>query len=181
MDAPLMYLRMVRDTIRGNPGAYFCAQGTDSLGAWPSYDDLKGPQWADWVYNTFQKKIAPGTSGDFPVVHLNPETDNIAWQMSMLRHWRAHAPRRTTVWTPVAHKAEIFKSVAWEIADLNIIVGPQCYVGNMERVESANEIQAWQRIGIPRQQIMPFLDAEQLGHWWGEEGGAIAFTQARLP
>lgn len=177
----LPYLKEVRNRIRGNPGAFFCAQGSDSLGPWPSYDSLTGPEWADWVYETFQKKIAPGTSRDFPVVHLNPETDDVQWQMTMLRRWRARSPLRSTVWTPVAHKAEIFKAVADEIGNMNIIVGPQCYVGNMERVESSNEVQAWQRVGIPRTQIMPFLDGENLGHWWGEEVGAIVFTQNRLP
>lgn len=177
----LPYLESVRNKLRGNPGAFAAAQGEDSLGAWPSYDDLTGEEWADWVYELFQLKVAPGSKGDFPVVHLNPETDDVDWQMSMLRRWRARSPRRTTVWTPVAHKANIFQAVGTQIAALNIIVGPQCYVGNMDRVESSNEIQAWQRIGVPREQIMPFLPADDLGEWWGEEVGAIAFIQSLLP
>jgi len=183
---PLEYLNGVRLKIGGpfkmsNPGAYFCAQGTDGLGAWPSYNDLSGEEWADWAYDLLQKKIAPGTSGSFPCAHLNPETDDVDWQLAMLRRWRDHSPKRLTVWTPVAHKANVFRAVGWELAALDIVVGPQCYVGNMERVESSNEVQAWVDIGIPAKRVWPFLDAADLGAWWGEIAGAVVFTQGRLP
>lgn len=180
-DKPLEFLRAEKLKLGGNPGAFFCAQGVDSLGAWPHWNTMSGPAWADWVYETFQKKIAPGTSGSFPCVHLNPETDDVPWQMGMLKRWRAHAPKRMTVWTPVAHKASLFRDVGWEIAALDIIVGPQCYVGDMERVESANEMQAWVDIGIPAKKVWPFLDGAALGAWWGEIGGAVVFSQQRLP
>jgi hypothetical protein len=178
---PLDYLKEVKAKAGGNPGIFLCAQGTDSLGAWPSYRDLTGKEWADWAYNMVQNKIAPGSSGTFPVVHLNPETDDVEWQLAMIKRWRQRSPRRTTVWTPIAHKAEIFQLAGKAIATLGIIVGPQCYVGNMERVESENEVQGWLRAGFPRTQIMPFLDGAELGHWWGEEVGAIVFSQVRLP
>lgn len=179
---PLEFLRDVKTKTAGNPGAFFAAQGTDSLGPWPHYNTMSGPAWADWAYDLLQKKIAPGTSGSFPCAHLNPETDDVAWQMGMLKRWRAHSPKRLTVWTPAAHKANVFRDVGWEIAALDIIVGPQCYVGaNMDRVESANEVQAWVDIGIPAKRVWPFLDGAALGAWWGEIGGAVVFTQGRLP
>lgn len=177
----LDYLEKVRDQLGGSPGAFFCAQGSDSLGAWPSWRTTTGPEWADWVYDTFQNHIAPGTAGAFPVVHLNPECDDVTWQMTMMKRWRMRSPRRYTVWSPVGHKAPIFKAVAGQIVQHNIIVAPQCYVGNMERIESANEVLAWAQIGIPVTKIQPFLDGATLGHWWGEVGGAIVFSQNRLP
>ncbi len=181
LDNPLEYLKAVRGQLGGNPGAYFCAQGADSLGSWPGPSTMSGPAWADWVYETFQKKIAPGTSGAFPCVHLNPENDDIQWQMAMLKRWRARAPRRMTVWSPVCHKAPLYVDVAAQIAQMNIVVAPQAYVANMDRVESSNEVLAWAAIGIPTRLIYPFLDGRTLGLWWGEIGGAVVFTQSRLP
>jgi hypothetical protein len=178
---PLEYLKDVKAKIGGNPGAYFCAQGADSLGPWPSHSVLSGSDWADWAYDLLQRKIAPGTSGAFPVAHLNAETDDIDWQMAMLKRWRSHAPRRLTVWSPVAHKATLFRNVGWKIAALGIIVAPQCYVGpNNDRVDSANEVQAWVDIGIPAKNVWPFLFGTQLGAWWGEVSGAVIFTQGQL-
>ena len=183
-DLALQYLNHVRDQLGGPSGAYFCAQGADSLGAWPSWQDHTGPQWADWVYEEFQKKIAPGTSGNFPVVHLNPECDNPQWQVAMLKRWRVRSPRRYTVWSPVGHKAELFRNVASAINESNVYVAPQCYVATeedpMARVESSNEVLAWASIGVPLTRIQPFLDGEKLGHWWGEVGAAIVFSQNRL-
>lgn len=177
---PLVYLNDVKTRL-GGAGAYFCAQGQDSLGAWPSHNAMTGVEWANWVYDTLQKQIAPGTAGGFPVAHLNPETDDVGWQVAMLKRWRARSPRRTTVWSPVGHKANVFRSVGPQLAELGIIVAPQCYVGNMERIESSNEVLAWIDIGIPAKNIWPFLDGAELGHWWGEVGGACVFTQGRLP
>lgn len=178
---PLEFLKNVRDELGGPSGAFFCAQGVDSLGAWPRWQDVTGPEWADWVYDTFQKKIAPGTAGNFPIVHLNPETDDVIWQMAMLKRWRARSPRRWTLWTPVTHKANVFRSVGYQLAELGVIVGPQCYVDpGMQRVESANEVAAWVDIGVPVANVWPVLDGADLGHWWGEVGGAVVFTQGRL-
>lgn len=178
---PLEYLKAVRDKTHGTAGAYFCSQGSDSLGTWPSHLLLSGPEWADWAYNLLQKTIAPGTSGGFPVAHLNPETDDVEWQLSMLQRWRARSPKRVTVWSPPAHKATVFTDIGYKLAAMNVIVSPQCYVGEpMERVESANEVLAWAAIGVPTRQIQPMLDARTLGHWWGEIGGATAFTMGGL-
>lgn len=178
---PKAYLERVRDQLGGPSGAYFCAQGEDSLGAWPSWKTTTGPEWADWVYETLQQKIAPGTSGQFPVCHLNPECDDLTWQVSMLKRWRVRSPRRLTVWSPVCHKADVFRAVGGTLSALGITVAPQCYVANMDRVESSNEVLAWIAIGIPPERVWPFLDGATLGHWWGEVGGAVVFTQGRLP
>ena len=182
LDKPLEYLQDVQAKTGGNPGAYFCAQGTDSLGAWPSFRTMSGPTWADWVWSIFWGKLAAGTSGAFPCAHLNPETDDVDWQIGMLSRWRAHAPKRLTVWSPCAHKANLFRSVGWKLASLNIIVAPQCYVGaTNERVDSANEVQAWVDIGVPAKRVWPFLFGSQLGAWWGEVNGAVVFTQGQIP
>ena len=179
---PLEFLKGEKTKYGGNPGAYFCAQGTDSLGAWPSHNAMSGPAWADWAYDLFWHKIAPGTSGDFPCAHLNAETDDVDWQIAMLKRWRAHLPKRLTVWSPVAHKATLYRAVGWKLASLNIIVAPQCYVGpDNERVDSANEVQAWVDIGVPAKRVWPFLFGSQLGAWWGEVNGAVVFTQGQIP
>jgi hypothetical protein len=178
---PLAFLKDVRDKAGGPSGAYFCAQGADSLGPWPRWQDMTGPEWADWVYDMLQHHIAPNTSADFPICHLNPETDDVGWQMAMLKRWRSRSPRRWTLWSPLVHKAPLYRSVGWEIAKLGVYVSPQCYVGQMERVESSNEVLSWIDIGVPAKRVWPMLDAAALGHWWGEMGGAVAFTQGTLP
>lgn len=177
---PLQYLARVRNSL-GGAGAYFCAQGADSLGAWPSWRTTTGPEWADWAYDLLQHKIAPGTSGSFPVAHLNPECDDVSWQLAMLKRWRTHSPKRFTVWSPISHKANVFRPVGPELAKLVDVVAPQCYSGAMERVESSNEVLAWISIGIPPLKVWPFLDGAALGQWWGEVGGAVVFTQGRIP
>ena len=177
---PLDYLKDVKAKTSGNPGVYYCAQGSDSLGAWPHWNTMSGPAWADWVYE-LHRSIAPGALGAFQI-HLNPETDDVEWQLAMLKRHRRHFPKCLTVWSVVAHKANIFRAVGWKIAALDVIVSPQCYVGlNMERVESENEVLAWVDIGIPAKRVWPFLDGEKLGAWWGEVGGAVVFSQGRLP
>lgn len=176
----LEYLKSVQ--AKGfQPGVYICSQGSDSLGAWPSAKTLSGPEWADIAYDWVQKKIAPGTSGSFPLVDLNCEVDDPAWILAMGARWRQHSPRRFTSWSMCAHKYPLFKDSSVQIGVLFNLLKPQCYEGAMQRVESASELDGWQSIGIPRERIAPMLDGAQLGDWWGSNaGGATAYTQGRL-
>lgn len=134
--------------------------------------------WADWAYDTVQHKCAPGTSGDWPRVDLNYEHDDPVWLLDMLSEWRRHSPHRTTAFVVQAHKADVYASIAVELALLHVTVKPECYQGaNMQRVESGGEVLAWQQKGVV---VEPMYDASQLGAWWNE-ASATAYTQGRLP
>jgi hypothetical protein len=171
---PLAYMTLWRKKLNGSSiGIYFCDPWQ-----WPgiSMDPVK---WADWLYVTVQMSIAPGTFGDFPRVDLNYEQDDPAWILAALRQWRKHSPRRTTAFVTQSHKASVYTTIAHALTELNITVKPECFVGSqMERVESAAEVLAWQMIGVKR--VEPMLDGSQMAAWWNQ-APATAFTQGRLP
>ena len=168
----LQYLRQVKTP---RVGVYFC-DPHQWLGTAPT--DPKA--WADWASQTLQKTIAPGTAGDWPRVDLNIEMDDPAWLLAALKRWRWHQPHRTTAWNVQNHKADLYAGVAADIAKLNIKVKPECFGGNMTRVESSGEILSWENVGIPPHLLEPMLDGSQLGMWWEHEDLTI-FTMGRLP
>lgn len=176
--ASLPYLQKVRAQF-GHAGIFLCSQGQDNLGSWLPAGTTTPENWALWANNLVQKAIAPGTGGDFPRVDLNLEAEP-AWVLSTLQAWRKHQPRRTTFLSVQAHKATLFKSLVPQLVELGVVVRPECYVGSMQRVESANEILAWADAGYPLSMIQPFLDGASLGAWWGEHGACV-FTQGRIP
>lgn len=140
---------------------------------WPETENLDGHGFAEWT-DAQLKRI--GWLGN-PGVHLNDETHDCLRISALLRRWRELRPRRRTLWTMEAHQSDFFLPIRDAIKQSGVDVGPQCYVRDMERVESAYEVQAWSRI-VPLVRIFPFLDAAQLGHWWDN---AVAYTQGRLP
>ena len=109
-------------------------------------------------------------------MHLNCETHDTNWVKAMLAAWRVLRPTRVTLWTMEGNQFNLFSSIATEIVASNVFVGPQAYLGDMTRIESAHEVDGWARI-VPFSRIRPFLDAAQLGKWW--EG--VAYTQGRFP
>ena len=141
---------------------------------WPGPPTNPGA-WADYAYDLVQRKCAPGTSGSFPHVDLNYEQDNPAWLVAMLQRWRSHEPKRVTSWVVQARKAPIYSAIVPTLNKLGITVKCECYVGNMERVESSAETEAWRAAGATR--VFPMLDGAQLGAYW--QGSA--FTMGRLP
>lgn len=150
--------------VTSSPGIYFCSQGD----GWPGSSKTAPKVWAKWAYEKTQQ-IA-GDDKTLKVI-LNCETHDVQWVVSMLKAWRSHSPRRDTLWSPEGHQAELFRGVKLP----NVQVGPQCYVGNMQRIESASEVQAWAAV-VPVDRIVPVLDASALGGWWT----GVAFTQGRL-
>jgi hypothetical protein len=159
------------------PGLYLCSQGD----GWPSHSKLTPEAWADWAYETVQKRIAPGTSGRFPLVDLNCET-GADWVMRMLRQWRKHAPNRSTAYVCAAHQWPLFTAYGTELRRLKIVIRPECFVDpGMRRVESADEALGWMRVGLDPLMVKPMLDGAALGEWWGETSGASVFTQGRIP
>jgi len=169
---PLAYLNSIKKTFP-NPGVFLCAQGE----GWPTPSTMSGKQWADWAYEMVQHKIAPGTSGSYPLVDFNCEVDDPSWVVNMFKRWRTHSPRRTTAWVVECHKAPLYAGIAKVLVDLGIIIKPECFVGNMARVESASEVLSWANIGIPVGRIQPCLDGAALGAWWT----GTVFTMGRLP
>jgi hypothetical protein len=168
----LPYLEDVRNRL-GSAGVYLCSQGE----GWPSAGTTTPKAWADWAYEEVQKRIAPGTSGQFPRVILNCETHDVAWILSMLKRWRARSPRRATCWSMEGHQYPLFAGHAQELDALTISVGPQCYSGDMSRrIESGREVQEWGAI-VGAERVVPFLDAKALGDWWR----GIAFSMGSLP
>jgi hypothetical protein len=168
----LARLESVRDSL-GAAGLYLCSQGE----GWPAATQNSGKAWADWAYGEVQKRIAPGTAGQFPRVILNCETHDVAWILAMLRQWRRRSPRRATCWSMEGHQYPLFAGDAPELERLTISVGPQCYNGAMSRrTESGREVLEWGRIVGP-ERVVPFLDASLLGDWWQ----GIAFSSGRLP
>lgn len=169
----LQYLENVRNQL-GSAGLYLCSQGE----GWPNASEVSGRQWADWAYETVQKRIAPGTSGQFPRVILNCETHDRAWIVAMLKRWRSRSPRRATCWSMEGHQYDLFRPIATELEDLTISVGPQCYVGdppNRHRIESGTEVARWGEL-VGSERVIPFLDASSLGWWWR----GIAFSAGSL-
>lgn len=167
---PLAYLKWVRGLAgMTTAGLYLCDP-------WQWTGPPTDPEaWADWAYDLVQHRCAPGTGGDFPRVDLNYEHDDPEWLVAMLRRWRAHSPRRTTAFVVQAHKASIYAPVAAVLNTLRVTVKPECWLGEMVRVESSAELEAWQYAGVAL--VEPMLDAKQLGAYWM----GTAFTMGRLP
>jgi hypothetical protein len=166
---PIGYLKSVKTS---SVGLYLCDPHQ-----WPNTGPTDPVAWAKWGYDLIQHHAAPGTGGDWPRVDLNYEQDDPQWLLAMLRQWRKNNPHRTTAFVVQANKASIYAPVAQSIAALNVIVKPECFVGNMQRVESSHEIQSWAAAGIPNSLLEPMLDASQLGAFWS----GTCFTMGRLP
>jgi len=168
----LAYLERERD--RGySPGLYLCSQGD----GWPSAMKMTGPEWADWAYQTVLK-IAPKTSGTFPRVLLNCETHSASWLQSMIKHWRAHSPRRWTAWSMEGHQGGwMTAAFVQTVAPLIDCFMPQAYTGPMLRDESDRVVIDLITRGIPASKIYCMYKASEIGYWW--EG--CAFTMGSLP
>lgn len=141
---------------------------------WPETKDLSGAEFAEWV----DAKVKPlHRSATFPSVHLNDETHDPVRIISLLERWRQLRPSKRTVWTLEGMQGGLFsKAQAKAINATNVIYGPQCYTGQMARMESATVVLDLVTHGFLASRIQPFLDAAALGNWW--EG--TAYTQGRL-
>lgn len=176
---PLTFLSSVRE--KGfTPGLYLCSQGE----GWPSHDDLSGREWADWAYELVQRKIAPGTRGDFPRVCLNCEIHSADWILEMLLRWRARSPRRWTSWSMEGHQtgwmtssasAEVL-GFAETVAPLLQAVHPQAFRGDLTRLESDRVALEMVAAGFPIEKVFCVYAADDLGEWWD----GVVLPQGRL-
>ena len=160
------YLQMV--TAKGfKPGVY---------AAWNWQPTLDGAEFAEWV----DAKLKPlNISQNTPSVHLNMETHDVPWLLACLRRWRELRPTKRTLWSMEGMQGGLFSAAdVATLNGLNLLYGPQCYTGDMTRMESATVVLDLVRRGFDAGRIQPFLDAAQLGYWWDS---AVAYTQGRLP
>ena len=156
-----------------HPGLYLCSQGE----GWPSHDSMTGRQWADWAYSEVQR-IAPGTSGSYPKVHLNCETSDAAWLVSMLARWRSHSPRRETSLLIEGRKAGIFAPD--QVAMINnsgVYVCIEVCQGDMTPHPEGTCALPMLRAGFSAARLYGVYDAAHLP--WDWQG--VAFSQGRLP
>src|SRR5574337_255854 len=172
----LAYLKAARAKF-GGAGIYLCSQGEDSLGAWPNASTTDPVKWASWANDMVQRKIAPGTGGSFPVVHLNCETHNGVWIIQMLAQWRKHQPKRETALLIEGMQGGWFKAIASGVAALNVTTYAEAFHGPMTRSESEAVLRDLLAAGVPYERAGVCLDASQLGDWWS----GVAFSQGRLP
>ena len=151
------------------PGVYACSQGE----GWPT--SLSGAQFSDWV----ETRVRPlNVSQNIPFVHLNSETHDVTWLVSMLNRWRELRPKKRTLWGFEGMQGGLFTPPDVDLIEgLNLEYGPQSYTGSMERLESATVVLDLVTRGFSAERIHPFLDAAQLGVWWQ----GWAFPQGRLP
>ena len=156
-----------------NPGLYMCSQGE----GWPSHHDLTGKEWADWAYKEVQR-IAPGTAGSYPKVHLNCETSDAAWLVAMLTRFRAHSPRRETYLLIEGRKAGIFSPD--QVAAINntvVFICPEFCTGDMTPHPEGFVTLPMLRAGFLSKFLYGVYDAANLPYDWQ----GVAFTQGRLP
>lgn len=174
---PLGFLKSVRDrTPKQKPGLYLCSQGD----GWPSHHELSGAEWADWAYELVQKKIAPGTRGDFPRVCLNCEIHDPQWILEMLTQWRKRNPRRWTSWSMEGHQTGWMMGLEGFVAAVEPMldaVHPQAFRGNMARFESDRVALEMVAAGFPVEKVWCVLAADKLGESWD----GVALPQGRLP
>lgn len=169
----LLYLNDVRT--RGfNPGVYLCSQGE----GWPGAHETAPAAWATWAYNKI-REVAPGTSGKFPLVHLNCETHDPDWLLAMFKRWRARSPRRWTGWSMEGHQGGwMTPAFVTAMKALNIDAYlPQAFKGNMAPIESDRTALDLIKAGFTWDKVWCMYDAAQIrGIWDG-----CLFTQGRLP
>lgn len=156
------------------PGLYLCSQGE----GWPSHHDLSGRAWADWAYNEVQVRIAPGTSGSYPKVHLNCETSDAVWLVTMLKRWRARSPKRETSLLIEGRKAGIFSpDQVTAINSLGVYVCIELCAGDMTPHPEGFATLPMLRAGFDPLWLYGVYDAKNLPYDWQ----GVAFTQGRLP
>lgn len=170
----LAYLQEVRS--KGfNPGLYICSQGE----GWPDAHSTAPAAWADWAYGEV-KRIAPRTSGNFPMICINAETHDDQWLLAMFKRWRSHSPKRWTSWSMEGHQG------GWMVANPAFVSGmnalnldaycPQAYRGGMVRMESDRVALDMVLAGFPASKVFCFYDAAQVGYWYD----GVLYTQGRL-
>lgn len=156
------------------PGLYLCSQGE----GWPSHSKLTGREWADWAYSEVQVRIAPGTSGGYPTVHLNCETSDASWLVAMLKRWRARSPKRVTYLLIEGRKAGIFSPE--QVAAINatgVYVCIELCEGDMTPHPEGFATLPMLRAGFRADLLYGVYDAKNLPWDWA----GVAFTQGRLP
>jgi hypothetical protein len=142
---------------------------------WPETKNLSGPGFATWVDAELK---ALNISQNVPFVHLNDETHDPVRIVGMLSWWRRIRPKKRTLFTFEGMQGGLYSKA--DVDALNALAvdyGPQCYTGDMTRMESATVVQDLISHGFDPARIVPFLDAAQLGYWWT----GVAYTQGRLP
>lgn len=156
-----------------NPGLYLCSQGE----GWPSHTQVTGKAWADWAYKEVQR-IAPGTAGSYPKVHLNCETDDAQWLVAMLARWRSHSPKRETYLLIEGRKAGIFSPAqVTAINNSGVTVCPETFRGDMTPHLEGSSTLPMIRAGFNPKRLYGCFDAANLPYDWQ----GVAFIQHRLP
>jgi hypothetical protein len=147
------------------PGLYY---------AWNWWPTLDGPGFAQRVSNDLRRI---GWAGNPPVC-LDIETHDIAgYVLPCLTRWRALRPTRETIWTLEGMQGGLFTPTqVAEINRLNVLVGPQLYVGDMQPHPHSPVIDLLMA-GFDGRRIVGFYDAARLPYRWS----GIAFSQGRLP
>ena len=141
---------------------------------WDETKNMSGPEFANWV----DAKVKPlQRSATFPSVHLNDETHDPVRIIAMLERWRNLRPSKRTVWTFEGMQGGLFTRAQAKVLNAtNVIYGPQCYTGQMERMESSTVVLDLVTHGFIGSRIQPFFAANVLGNWWL----GTAYTQGRL-
>jgi hypothetical protein len=141
---------------------------------WDETKNLTGPGFANWVDTML---AALNISQNVPFVHLNDETHDPVRIIAMLKRWRALRPKKRTLFTFEGMQGGLYSPAdAQALNALEVDYGPQCYTGDMTRMESATVVQDLISHGFNPARIVPFFDASQLGYWWQ----GVAYTQGRL-
>jgi len=120
-------------------------------------------------------------------VQLNFEEHDQGLILSRLQAWRALRALVNTSWTmegmqggwmgPVVTATDGPSGFVADILELRVRLVPQCFTGDMRRIESDAVLRDLTRRGFPETLVSPFYDAAQLGLQWD----GYAFTAGRLP
>lgn len=137
----------------------------------------RGAAFAEEVNGRILEKVKwPKPS--WPKVQLDNEEHSPDQILAMLRRWREIQPYQDTSWTMESMQGGwMSEDFVAEVVGLRVRVVPQCYTGDMRRVESDIALRNLTRRGFPVSLVTMFYDAAQLGLEWD----GFAFTQGRLP
>lgn len=153
------------------PGLYLCSQGP----GWPmQHDKVTGRVFADWAYDTVER-IAQGDKSI--KVHLNCESSDPDWLVTMLKRWRAHSPKRDTALLIEGRKAGIFNdSHVRAINKTGVWICPEFFTGDMTAHPEGFVTLPMIRRGFNPATLYGCYDAANLPYDWV----GVAFTQGRL-
>lgn len=142
--------------------------------AW-NWGTWSGAEFAEWVH----EKLKPlQVSQNNPLVHLDIETHDVLWILQALQTYRRLRPSKATGWTLESHQGGLFSAAqVAAIKAQNLDILPQAYTGSMVRQESDRVVLDLVLRGFDPKRIWCFLDAAQVGNWWG----GVLYTQGRLP